>query len=151
MIGSTFILVADRGGARLFGKAGDGLKRIEVIDHPDGQLKGREIDSDKSGRSFDSVGHGRHANGRDHTATEHVADVFATHLSKMLEQRRTDNQFSKLIIVADSRFLGKLRAALTPQTAKLVVGSLDRDLAGISDRDLVAHVAPLLRIEASAP
>ena len=150
MIGPTLILVADRGGARLFAKKSDGLERIEMIDHPDGTLKGREIDSDKPGRSFDSVGHGRHANGREHTATDHVADVFALHLAKMLEQRRNQNQIGKLVLVADSRFLGKLRAALTPSTAKLVVGSLDSDLAGIPDRDLLGHVSHLLKPELSA-
>ena len=149
-MGPTLILVADRGGARLFAKTSNGLKRLEEIPHPEGQLKGRDIDSDKAGRSFDSVGHARHANGNDHTATDHVADVFAGQLAKLLEHRRTDNQCAHLFLVADSRFLGKLRGALTPATAKLVIGSLDRDLAGISDREMSGHVSHLLPSELSA-
>ena len=121
---------------------------LEEFPHPEGQLKNQEIESDKQGRCFDSVGRARHATGRDRRATEHVADQFASRLARTVEQHRVEHRFGQLVLVADRRFLGKLRQTLTPQTLRLVSGSLDKDLFGFSERDLVPHVAHLLGREA---
>ena len=55
---TTWILVAHRGGGRLFENSGPGtgLRLIQTIDHPQGRLKSGEINSDKPGRAFDSFG-----------------------------------------------------------------------------------------------
>jgi protein required for attachment to host cells len=139
---TTWILVAHRAGARLFENTGPGkgLKLLEQIDHPEGRLKNVEINSDKPGRVFDSFGGARHSMSKEHEPKEQVALRFAKLLGDLLEKGRALNRYSKLVLIAEPKLLGELRDALPPHTASLVSATLDKDLGGISDRDLPAHV-----------
>lgn len=138
----TWIMVAHRSGARLFENRGPtkGLDLLDALEHPAGKLKNREIESDKPGRSFDRRGSGRHAYAKEHEATEHVAEQFARQLSDILEQGRNHQKYQRLVLVAEPRFLGMLRGALSPQTGSLVTATLDKDLGGIESRDLPRHL-----------
>lgn len=144
----SWILVAHRGGARLFENngPGTGLKLLEDIPHPAGRLKDGEINADKPGRAFDSFGDGRHSMSKEHDPTEHVAQQFAKQLCEKLDLGRTQNHYSKLILVAEPRFLGLLRAALPAHTAALVSATLDKDLIGIEDRDLPSHLGATIKL-----
>ena len=138
----TWILVAHRGGARLFENLGPdtGLTLVEAIPHPEGRLQNQEINADRPGRSFDSMGHGRHSMGKEVEPTEQLAQRFAKKLSEKLDLARAEHRFSKLMLVAEPRFLGQLRDALPPHTAALVSATLDKDLIGIEDRDLPGYL-----------
>lgn len=134
---TTWILIAHRGGARLFENTGPGkgMKRVEDIPHPEGRLKNREINADKAGRAFDTFSR-RHGMSQDQEATDQVATVFAKLLGDKLDKARSQNRFQRLVMVADPRFLGELRATLDKNTAALVNATLDKDLGGVEDRDL---------------
>lgn len=138
----TWIVVAHRSGARVFEQSGPGkgLEAVTTLEHPAGRLKNREIDSDKQGRAFDSHGTGRHAYSREQEPTEHVAAQFAREIAALLEDGRNGQKYDRLVLVAEPRFLGLLRAALSEQTASLVTATLDKDLGGIEDRDLPKHL-----------
>jgi protein required for attachment to host cells len=138
----TWILVAHRSGARLFENSGPGkgLELLQNIDNPAGKLKNQEINSDKPGRSFDRRGGGRHAYSAEQDPTTHVAEHFAKQLGALLEDGRTEQRYSRLVLVADPRFLGLLRGSLPAQTAALVSATLDKDLGGIEPRDLPRHL-----------
>lgn len=66
----------------------------------------------------------------------------AKHLDEGAEERRVD----RLILVADPRTLGVLRAGLTKKCAALVTGELDKDLTHIAIIDLPAHLADVLAL-----
>jgi len=140
---TTWILIAHRAGARLFENTGPGkgLQRVEQIDHPEGRLKNGEINADKPGRAFDKVGGGRHSMSKEHEPKEQVAIQFAKSLGERLDKGRTDHRYEKLVLVAEARFLGELRATLSPQTAALVSASIDKDLGGVNDRDLPGYLS----------
>lgn len=141
-MGKTWILVAHRSGARLFESRGPrkGLERLQNLEHPAGKLKNRQIDSDKHGRSFDRRGSGRHAYTTEHEPTTHVAAQFAKQLAAVLEEGRVQQRYARLVLVAEPRFLGILRAELSAPIASLVSGTLDKDLGGVEDRDLPKHL-----------
>jgi protein required for attachment to host cells len=143
---TTWILVAHRGGARLYAQAGRGkkLSRIEDLPHPAGRLKNQDIDSDRPGRSFDSHGSGRHAMSREVEPTEQVAMQFARDLAQRLERGRVAGDYQDLVLVAEPGFLGVLRAALTPTTAGRVAASLSKDLMHVEDRELPDHLESVL-------
>ena len=145
---NTWILVAHRGGARIFERTGPGkgLGLIRDIPHPSGRLKNQDIGADKPGRSFDSHGVGRHALGKEHEPTEQLAERFARELAGLLDEGRTHRRYAQLVLVAEPRFLGMLRAALTPATAALVVAALDKDLGDIDARELPKHLEGVLRV-----
>lgn len=149
---STWILVADRSSARLLAvESQQQLRVLATFSHPEGRLHDREIDSDKPGRTFDSLGRARHSNEPPHSPTENLANEFARDLAKMLERARTDHRFDKLVLVADRKFLGRLRLVIGQETMRLVTATLDKNLSGIADRDLHGHLVHLLKPDATAP
>ena len=145
---NTWIVVAHRGGARLFENKGPGkgLNLVNEIDHPAGKLKNREIDSDRQGRAFDSRGVSRHAYEPELLPTEHVAEQFAKQLSVLLDSARNQKRYERLVLVAEPRFLGNLRSALNAQTASLVSGTVDKDLAMTDARDLPRFLETVLAV-----
>ena len=144
---TTWILVAHRGGARLFESPGPGkgLQLVEDIPHPEGRLKSGEINSDKPGRAFDTFGR-RHGMSQEHEAADQVSLMFAKHLCDKLEKARAENRFGKLVLVAESRLLGELRGALDKHTAALVSATLDKDLAGVESRDMSKQLGNLVQL-----
>lgn len=145
---TTWILVAHRGGARLFENTGPGkgLQRLDHIDHPEGRLKNGELNADRPGRVFDSFGAGRHSMSKEHEPKEQLAIQFAKRLGSLLDKGRASNHFHQLVLVANPRFLGELRAALPAHTAARVTATLDKDLAGVSDHELPAHLGAALQL-----
>lgn len=139
----TWILIAHRGGARLLENPGPGkgLELIEEIPHPEGRLKNQDIDADKPGRAFDSHGQGRHALERERMPTEQLAAQFAKQLAGMLDEGRVRMRYDQLVLVAEPRFLGWLRDALSPETAQRVVASLDKDLGEVDLHELPERLA----------
>ncbi len=144
---TTWILVAHRGGARLFENPGPGkgLQLVEDIPHPEGRLKSGEINADKPGRAFDSFGH-RHGMSQEHEAADQVSLMFAKHLCDKLEKARAENRYAKLVLVAEPRLLGELRGALDKPTTALVSATLDKDLAGVENRDIPKHLGNLVAL-----
>ena len=145
---NTWILVAHRAGARIFENTGpgQGLRLLENIPNPEGKLKNIDINSDKPGRAFDNFGGARHSMSKEHEPKEQQAIRFAKQLGETLDKGRTSNQFSKLVLVAEPRFLGELRAALPSHTASLVSATVDKDLGGISDRDVPGHLGEAVQL-----
>jgi protein required for attachment to host cells len=143
MPNTTWILVAHRSGARIFENKGPnkGLSLLQDIPHPEGRLKNRDIGADKPGRSFDSHGQARHALGTEQEPTAHLAEQFAKQLGATLEDGRNHQRYTKLVLVAEPRFLGNLRAALSAPTAALVTASLGKDLGSVELHDLPKHLA----------
>lgn len=139
---TTWILTANRSGATLFegDEKGKAIHRLQDIPHPKGRLQNKEIDADKPGRAFDSIGQGRHGMGTAHEPTEEVAIQFARILAELLSKGRTTHAYEKLILVAEPKFLGLLRAALDSHTAALVVKTVNKDLPEVSEKDLANYL-----------
>ncbi len=115
------------------------------IPQPEGRLKNKDIGVDKPGRSLDSSGR-RHAFTNEQEPTAHVSEQFAKQLSELLESGRVQHRYSKLVLVAKPRFLGNLRAALTPQTAAFVTATLDKDLGGVEVHAMPKYLNGVVQI-----
>jgi len=138
---TTWILVANRGGASLFERTGkDDIRRVQDIPHSRGRLKNQDIDTDKSARTFDRFGQGRHATGVEHEPTEHVAEQFARSLADILNQGRVEHAYTGLILVAGPEFLGRLLKALDANTAANVTKTIDKNLPDINEQDLAGYL-----------
>lgn len=147
-MGKRWVLVAHRGGARLFENRGPGkgLELLKTVEHPAGKLRSHDIDSDKHGRSFDRRGGGRHAYTTEQDPTMHIAEQFAKQLAELLDDGRTQQRYAQLVLVAEPRFLGILRAALTSTTAARVVATLTKDLGSTDARELPKHLEDVIPI-----
>lgn len=148
MINNTWILVAHRGGARLFENKGPGkgLSLLHDIPHPEGRLKNKDIGADKPGRSIDSHGPGRHSLSSEQEPTAHVTEQFAKQLSTMLDNGRNQQRYGKLVLVAEPRFLGSLRAALSTPTAALVTATVGKDLGSVELHNMPKHLTDTIRL-----
>ena len=148
MINNTWILVAHRGGARIFENKGPGkgLNLLHDIPHPEGRLKNKDIGADKPGRSIDSHGPGRHSLSPEQEPTAHVTEQFAKQLSTMLDDGRHQQLYGKLVLVAEPRFLGNLRAALSTPTAALVMATVGKDLGNVELHNMPKHLTDTIRL-----
>lgn len=150
-MGMTWVLVAHRGGARVFEHAGrgKGLSLVQDLPHPAGRLKSGEINSDRPGRSYSSgaagSGFARHGFGKD-DATVEVAAQFARELAGLLERGRTEKRYDRLVLVAEPSFLGNLRASLSTPTAAVVSATLDKDLGQVPQHDLPKHLGAVIAL-----
>lgn len=137
-----WILVADRSQARLFqrNKPSEGIYLIHQLDHPEGKLKEREINSDRPGRTFRTADAQRSGYSPDLNALDALATEFAQKLATVLDQGRSQNQYERLVLVASPRMLGMIRNSLTKLTQKLVVASWDKDLSYLSENQVVEYL-----------
>jgi protein required for attachment to host cells len=147
---NTWILVAHDAGARVFESRGPGkgIDLVETIEHPEGRMRDRDIDSDRPGRSFrkDSGDPRRAAMSRKEGPHDRAVSNFARALTDKLQQARMENQYERLVLVAPPRLLGLLRSSLDGPTAQLVVGSLDKDLASSKEAELIEHLGEVIAV-----
>ena len=144
----TWILVADSARARLFFNdgPGQGVKLVsdEVIRHP--TPPGREITSDRPGRTFDSVGEGRHA--KEPRTDPRLVEKrnFAHELAAMLDDGLKQGKFERLVLVAPPGELGLLRAAISAAVQKRVSAELNKDLTGVAPSEISDHLGDAIAI-----
>lgn len=145
---TNWILVANRSGARLFENTGPGkgLTLLRDIAHAEGHLKNQDFNADKSGRSFDSGGEGRHPTGKSQSPTQHETQKFGKELAAVLDEGRTANAYSALTLVAEAGFLGVLKGELDDQVSKLVSQTVEKDLAKVADGDIADSLASAIEI-----
>lgn len=144
----TWVVVADGARAQVFLNSGPktGLKSalpqaLVADNRPSGELV-----SDRSGRSFDSTGQGRHAMEQSSDPHEHQQKIFALEIAKLLDQKRNEKAYDQIIIVATPKMLGTMRQALNKATSQLVVGEINKDLTKSSVDELSAHLDDLIKL-----
>ena len=139
---TTWILIANRSSASLFESDWPvkSMRRIQDIPHLQGRMQNRDINTDKPGRSFDSFGQGRHALSTQQEPTEHIAQQFSLDLAELLNKGRVSHAYEKLVLMAERKLLGILRAALNENTAALVLQTLNNELLNVKKEDLANYL-----------
>ena len=133
-----WILIADASRARVL-SADSELKQLELVqelDHASGRLRTSELVTDHRGRTQsgpDGIpgamdGHGD-ASRRDH-------DLFASELADFMDDGLGAARYERLVVTAPPRFLGMLRAHLSPRVAACVGVEIDRDFTRVPVIDL---------------
>lgn len=138
---TKWIVVANRTGARIFETRGIGgeLRLVMELDDPRGRLHDREFNSDRFGRSF-GPGNLRHAHEPEEHPFERAAANFARRIADELSRARAAGRYDALMLVAEPKFLGILRASLDDPTQARFSGALEKDLIGLSAPRLRAHL-----------
>jgi protein required for attachment to host cells len=139
----SWILTANRTGARIFDKQGGMLTLLETIENEQGRLRDRDIDSDRPGRAFDRATSARHALSTEESPHERIVKAFARGLADKLRQARLAGRFERLVIVAEPHMLGLIREALDVVTARTVIASVAKDLAQVPVDELAGHLPEL--------
>ncbi len=144
----TWIVIADGARARILLNEGRGRGVVSVAggewlaDHaPD-----RELNSDRPGRTFDSVGAGRHAMEPTSSPHQRHKAEFARMLVDHLMTQRANRAFDQLVIVAAPATLGEIRTHLNKDLEACLLGEIDKDLTHIRDNELGPHLAEIVDV-----
>jgi protein required for attachment to host cells len=143
---ATWIAVAD--GARFLLLHNDGdadYPRLRMVEHMDHQNPpSRDQGTDRPGRMPDQrgaapqtrgePGQGPHPGPRSALETtdwHRIAEEdFARQIAARLSELAGQGQLGRLLLVADPRSLGRIRAALAPSLSRAIVAEVARDLTG---------------------
>jgi len=144
----TWIVIADGTQARVFENSGPGkgLVAMDGLRLEEEALKTSEIMSDRQGRSFSSVGHGRSAIEPRTDPVEHRESEFARKVAAMLDEKHAEHAFKRLIIAAAPTALGDLRKALSPATRAAIMAELPKDLTNIPRNKLDEQFADVIAL-----
>ncbi len=126
----TWVVVCDGALAHIFQHV-SGQKKLVLKEG--GSFQGdkrlnKDINSDREGRCFDSIGGGRHKMEPKHDAHEQLKEHFVTMVLDQVEKDFNEKLFDQLIITCPPRILGKVRKILPASLKKVLVHELDKDL-----------------------
>ena len=122
VIGVTWVVVADAAHAQIYSRPTRRapLELVQTFAEEQARVAEHDLLSDSPGRTFDSMGAGRHAKQPEHTVKQNLREAFARHIAEFVEAGRTANRFAHLAIVAAPALLGELRTHLSEPTLQLL-------------------------------
>lgn len=124
----TWVLVADGATAKVFAHDADGLTPVKGLIFAADHLRAHDINADREGRSFSSVGSGLSAYEPKTDPVEHREANFVKSVAAELEERFRRKEFDRLVIAAAPTALGDLRPHLSKELQATVVAELPKDL-----------------------
>jgi protein required for attachment to host cells len=145
----VWILVCDSSRGRIFEAVdGDAAWRvIDVVGHAESRSKASELVSDHSGRRAPqgaSTHHNALAPSSDPKEVE--KGRFVHSLATRLDQAMHAKLFHRWVLVAPPHVLGMLRSELTPEVAKRLLATVDKDLTHFDASELTARLHETIRI-----
>lgn len=139
---TTWILIADGTQARVLEHTGPGkgLASVSGLDWSIPPLQTQDINADRPGRSFSSVGPGRSAMEPKTDPAQHREAEFVRTVAAVLEDKAKAGAYDRLVIAAAPLALGNLRKALSDHVKKTLVAELDKDLTNVPTPQLGKHL-----------
>ena len=133
-----WVVAADNSRARIFSMQSKGapLDEIEDLLHPEGRAHARDLKSDRPGRTYDSLGKGRHAKEPHSDIKKQEEMKFADRIADFLESARLREDFDRLVLVAAPGFLGMLRKQLSAAARQLVTQEIRKNLVNKKDAEI---------------
>jgi protein required for attachment to host cells len=146
----TWLLIADGGRAKVL-ETDDHGRSFQAIDDMAQAIelpRSRDILADRPGRTFDSVGSGRHAKENPSDPHRQLKREFARTMAGALRHAMLAKRFDRLILVAPPVFMGDLRAEFAKDLKDKVADEVLSDLTNIPQQDLLARLRDILGREA---
>ena len=136
------VVVASADTARFFHRRGPlgPLTEFRTLTNPEARLPNREIDADAPGRSFDSVGGGRHAVTPEKDPRSQREALFAKTIAGEIEKERVAGNFDFLTLVAEPKLLGEIREHLDPVTRRMILHTVDKNLSHLDPEGIREHL-----------
>ena len=143
----VLILVADAARARFFAPVSETnkLQEFETLVNGVARLSGTDLQSDRDGRSFDSVGGGRHAMESAAKAKDQALNKFVQDVAHRLGELADSTDYANIALIAAPAFLGNLRKSLNPNTQRKVAAEISKDLTAADASDIAENVIRQMR------
>jgi protein required for attachment to host cells len=137
----TWVLVADGTHAKVFENAGPGAGLTAVRDmmFEEAPLRAQDINSDREGRSFSSVGQGRSGYEPPNDPVDVRESRFIKAMAQRLEEKFREGAFQRLVIAAAPAALGDIRPELGKALQEAIVAELPKDLTRVPTDKLEQH------------
>ncbi|QYO75436.1 host attachment protein [Devosia salina] len=144
----TWILIADGTQARVLEHSGPGkgLATVKGLDWSIPPLQTQDINADRPGRSFSSVGPGRSAMEPKTDPADHREAEFVRSVAGILDEKAKSGAFDRLVIAAAPIALGNLRKAMSEHVKKTVVAELNKDLTNVPTPQLDRHLDGIIAV-----
>lgn len=146
----NWLLVADGVKAQIYTIESLTPMRIKAL--PAGRFRGvnkktRDLESDRPGVSFESVGGARHAIARRSDAHRREEDKFVGRVAAKINSAAADNQFDDLIIVSPPRALAVFRKKLDAMAHRKIKREIRGEWSNLNSAKIQQHLA--VRLETS--
>jgi protein required for attachment to host cells len=144
----TWIVIADGGQAKVFEHdgPGKGLRAVKDLQLKQSNLKAGDIMSDRPGSSQGGSA-GSHSSMSPSTDPVQARErKFVEQLADVLEAKRAEGAFDRLVIAAAPTALGDLRPALSEGVKKTIIGEMPKDLTNIPMAQLAGHFDELIAV-----
>jgi protein required for attachment to host cells len=138
----TWVLVADSAKARAVRWVGNiaPVESVESFNLHYHHQHGRDMMSERPGRTHESQGDTRHAIEPRSDPVREAEHRFVDTVVQELKNRFARNEFDRLVLVAGPTMLGDLRAALPAEIKGVVHGELRKDLTHLTNDQLKEHL-----------
>lgn len=137
----TWFLIADAASAKVFENTGPGHGLKELSGKGLTAPAKPEFD-DRQGRTFNSVGAGRHKH-EPHFSVDHS---FADLLAKMLLEEDRQGSFDRIVLCAAPDTLGALRAQIPKSVEEKVHAEVPKNLMKIPQIELPDHFEDIVAL-----
>jgi len=128
-----WVVVADESQAIFYTRNARRAPLLEffALNNEAGRKKAGEIITDRGGRSFDSVGAGRHTMAVEKSDPKrHAATAFARQIAERISKATHDGSCRGYALIAAPRFLGMLRDAVSRRCQFEAFKTVDKDVVG---------------------
>jgi len=133
-----WILVADSSRARIFTTESSKAPLVELdgLDHIESRLHEQDLTVDLPGRSYDSIGQGRHDMEPSTGVKEVEANAFAREVAAYLENGVDQQRCNRLVIAAAPAFLGMLRDKISQRIRSIVRYEFDKNFTQLTAQQI---------------
>ena len=136
-----WVVVADKSKARIFtvDDPRGALLGVHELKHPEALEREQELSSDRPGRSFDSMGQGRHAMGATVEPGKQENVRFAKHVTDYVQAAHNEGRCDRVLLVAGSPMLGILRENLK-SLSSVEISEFDKNLGQYDAAEIRKHL-----------
>ncbi len=136
-----WVVVADKSKARIFTVTDPrgALVDLGELDHPEARDREQALTSDKPGRSFDSMGQGRHAMGSTVEPGKQETIRFAKRVADHIHAAHDEGCCNQLLLVAGPPLLGLLRENLKTLSG-MEISEIEKNLGQYDAREIRKHL-----------
>ena len=136
-----WIVVADQSKARIFTISDTNSALLEVgeLVHPEARMHEQDLKTDRSGRSFNSLGKGSHAMGSAVEPARQEAIQFAKQIADHIHSAHDKGICNRLMLVSGSPLLGLLREKLKSISGIEII-EIDKNLGQYDAMEIRKHL-----------
>lgn len=142
---ATWVVIANKAEANIYKVEKNSIGPLVCkLEHPESRLLDHDLVTSGPGKSYESVGKGRHAVEPRVSPKKQEFSHFAKDLAHAIDAARARGEIERFYLVANPSFLGLVRQELGKQTLELLAGEVAKDLIHARTDEIRDYFPPVL-------